>query len=144
VVVEKGVLRSFLCDTYWGRRAGVPSTGNGLRAGYRSPPFVSPTNLFLEPGERSLEEIVASVDDGVLLLEAMNVGGVDVASGDYSVAATGVRIERGELTSPVSGITVAGRLPEMLRHVAAVGCDLKWQFSVASPTIAVEGMTAGG
>ncbi len=144
VLLEKGVLKSFLFDTYWARRAKTVSTGNALRAGYRTRPGVSQSNFAIEPGSKSLQEIVASVDDGLLVLETVNVGAVDVASGDYSVAATGVRIEKGRLTSPVGGVTVAGRMQDMLRNVVAVGNDFTWHISVASPTLAIEGMTVGG
>ncbi len=144
VVVEGGVLTGFLYDTYWGRRAGKASTGNASRPGYRDLPRVSPGNLYVEPGEGTLEEIVASVDDGLLLLEAMNVGGVSVASGDYSVSASGVRIEKGKRTHPVGSVTIAGTLPEMLENIVAIGDDLTWRFPIACPTLAIEGLTVGG
>ncbi|MHC5080001.1 MAG: TldD/PmbA family protein [Planctomycetota bacterium] len=144
VVVEKGILKTFLFDTYWGKRAGKASTGNASRSSYRSLPSLISTNMVLEPGTKSPEEIIASVEDGILLLEAIDVGGVNVASGDYSVAASGIRIEKGVLTGPVGGVTIAGRLPEMLQNLETVGNDLTWHASVASPTLAISGLTVGG
>ena len=141
-VVEAGVLRSYLLDAYSARKLGGKSTGNATRgAGQAS--GVSPMNLYLVPGEHGPGDIIGSVEDGFYVTELMGFG-VNLVTGDYSRGAAGVWIENGELAYPVSELTIAGNLNDMLNQVEMVGNDLRPQSPVAAPTVKISRMTVAG
>jgi len=141
VVVEHGVLQSYLLDTYCARRLGLTSTGNAAReAGGIS---VGSANLYLVPGTHTPEEIIGSVKSGLYLTELIGFG-VNMVTGDYSRGAVGLWIENGELTYPVEEITIAGNLLEMWRHIDMVGNDLVLRGRTAAPTLKIERMTIAG
>jgi PmbA protein len=142
VVVERGRLRSYFLDTYSGRKLGLASTGNASR-GAASAPSVGPTNLSLEPGTQSLEEIVATTPRGLLVTELIGQG-FNPVTGDYSRGAAGLWIEGGEIVHPVEEVTIAGNLGEMLCALDAVGRDLLWLGPIASPSLRIAGMTLAG
>jgi PmbA protein len=126
VLVDGGVLRGFLHDAYTGRRSGTASTGSAVR-GYRSTPAVSPQALAVAPGERTLDEIVASLDEA-FLVQAMNGlhSGVNPVSGDFSVGAEGLMVRSGELAEPVREVTLASTIQRLLLDIVEVGGDLEW------------------
>ncbi len=142
VVVEDGVLQTYLLDTYSARKLGLRSTGSAARD-VGDAPSVFPTNLWLQPGTASPQEIIRSVKSGLYLTEMLG-SGVNLVTGDYSRGATGIWIENGELAYPVEEITVAGNLKDMLMAIEAVGNDLEWRGRVASPTILIGRMTIAG
>jgi PmbA protein len=142
VVVEDGILRSYLLDGYAARRLGLASTGNASRPVGGSP-APAPTNFFLEPGAVSAQEIIRSLSRGFYVTELIGFG-VNLTSGDYSRGAVGHWIENGELAYPVHEVTIAGRLPEMLQAIEAVGNDLELRRSVAAPTLLIGKMTVAG
>jgi len=142
VVVEAGVLRSYLLDTYSGRKLSMRTTGNATR-GIGDAPSVAPTNLWLEPGTTAPEDIIRSVRSGLYLTEMLG-SGVNLVAGDYSRGATGIWIENGQLAYPVEEITVAGNLKDMLVAVEAIGSDLEWRGRIAAPTILIGRMTVAG
>jgi PmbA protein len=141
VVLEHGILRSYLLDTYCARRLGMASTGNAARdaAGMS----VASTNLYLVPGTHTPEEIIASVKSGLYLTELIGFG-VNVVTGDYSRGAVGIWIDNGKLTYPVEEITIAGNLHEMLQQIDMVGNDLVFRGRTAAPTLKIAGMTIAG
>ncbi len=141
-VVERGVLTSYLLDTYSGRKLGLPSTGNASRSVGESP-LVGPTNFYLVPGTRSPEEIIASVREGLYVTELIGFG-VNMVTGDYSRGACGFWIENGELAYPVEEITIAGNLKQMFATIEMIGNDLVFRGRVASPTIKIAEMTIAG
>jgi PmbA protein len=142
VVIENGVLASYLLDTYTGRKLGLASTGNASRTlGQR--PTVGPMNFYLQPGTASPEAIIRSVDRGLYVTEMIGFG-VNLVNGDYSRGAVGIWIENGELAYPVEEITIAGNLKDMLREVEMIGSDLAWRSAVAAPTIKIGRMTVAG
>jgi PmbA protein len=106
-------------------------------------PSVGAGNLFFEPGTSSPDEIVGGVARGLYVTDLIGFG-VNVVTGDYSQGAVGHRIESGRLTHPVHEVTIAGNLKEMLRDVDAVGSDLVFRGTTASPTIRVRRMTVSG
>ncbi len=142
VVLERGVLKSFLHNTYTARRLGMRTTGNGSR-GLTGNAGVGHGNFYLEPGERSADEIIRGVSKGLYVTELIGFG-VNVVTGDYSRGASGHWIENGELGWPVSEITIASTLQEMLMNIEAVGSDLEFRGSLASPTLLVREMTISG
>ena len=141
-VVEKGVLQSYLLDTYSGRKLGYPSTGNAARS-VGEPPGVAPTNFYLSPGSYSPEEIIASVEEGFYVTELIGFG-VNLVTGDYSRGAAGIWIEKGELTYPVEEVTIAGNLKEILLNIEMVGNDLEMRDRICAPTVKISRMTVAG
>jgi len=142
-ILEKGVLKNYLCDAYAARRLNLKPTGNAAR-GYQSTPGVGSTNLYMKNGETSPKDMIKSVKNG-LYLTAMFGSGMNGVTGDFSQGATGVWIENGELTYPVQEITIAGNVMKALRNVTMVGNDLTFKLgSPASPTLLISEMTVGG
>src|ERR1700733_13109784 len=142
VVVENGVLQTYLLNTYTGRKLGMRSTGNATR-GLAGSPGVGTGNLYLLPGTQSPEEIMAGIPIGFYVTSLMGFG-ANLVTGDYSRGASGLGIENGELTYAVEEVTIAGNLREMLRNITAIGNDLEFRGSVTSSTLRVDGMTVAG
>jgi PmbA protein len=142
VVVENGILRTYLLNTYTARKLGMKSTHNASR-GLAGTPGTGCGNLYLQPGTLTPDEILAAVPAGLYVTSLMGFG-VNVVTGDYSRGATGLWIENGQLTHAVEEVTIAGNLAEMLQNVTAIGNDLEFRGAVASPTLRIDGMTIAG
>ena len=142
VIVENGVLKNYLLNTYTGRKLNMQSTGNASR-GLAGTPGIGAGNLFLENGSVSPDQLLADVKVGFYVTELMGFG-VNMVTGDYSRGAAGLWIENGELTFAVEEITIAGNLKEMLNNVSAIANDLEFRGAVASPTLRIDGMTIAG
>jgi PmbA protein len=142
VVVEAGVLRNYLLNTYTARKLGLQSTHNASR-GLAGTPGIGCGNLYLEPGTQTPEEIIGEIPAGLYVTSLMGFG-VNTVTGDYSRGATGLWIENGQLTYAVEEVTVAGNLAEMLQNVTAIGNDLEFRSLVACPTLRIDGMTIAG
>jgi PmbA protein len=143
----RGHLNGFLHDTYTALRSGdgQRSTGNAKRGGYKSTPGVGTSNFFLEAGELSFEELLVRADGGVLIADVSGVhSGANPISGEFSVGATGLRIQGGALGEPIREMTIASTLPEMLKAVTAVGSDLRFFSSVGTPSVLIGEMTLAG
>ena len=126
-LVDDGVLRGFLHDTWSARRSGTTSTASAVR-GYRSPPGVGHQALALRPGATPAGDLLSGVDDGLLVQSLSGLhSGVNPVSGDVSVGAEGLRIRGGALAEPVREVTLASTLQKLLLGVEAVGDDLEWQ-----------------
>ncbi len=141
-LVEGGILKSFLLDTYSARRLKMKGTASAGRAP-EGTPAAGPTNLYLEPGRKTPEEIVRSVDRGLFVTDMMGQG-VNPVTGEYSRGAAGLWIEGGEFAWPVQEITISGTLPQIYRGISAVGNDLSWRSSIVAPTLLVAEMTVAG
>jgi PmbA protein len=141
-LVENGVLRNYMLNTYTARKLGMKSTHNASR-GLAGTPGIGAGNLYLEPGTLAPAEILAAIPAGLYVTSLMGFG-VNAVTGDYSRGATGLWIENGILTHAVEEITIAGNLADMLRNVVAIGNDLVFRGSVASPTLRIDGMTIAG
>jgi PmbA protein len=141
-VIENGVLRNYLLNTYTARKLGMKSTHNAAR-GLAGTPGIGCGNLYLEPGNLSKEQILGEIPAGLYVTGLMGFG-VNVVTGDYSRGATGLWIENGALTHAVEEVTIAGNLAEMLLNVTAIGNDLVFRGAVASPTLRIDGMTIAG
>ena len=143
VVVEKGVLKQYVCDSYAARRLNLKPTGNASRS-YQGNPGVGSTNLFIKNGETSPADIIKSVKSG-LYLDRVGGQGMNSTTGDFSMGANGQWIENGELTHAVQEITVAGNIMKVLSNVKAVGNDLSFKLgTTATPTLLIGEMTIGG
>ena len=122
VVVESGVLRNYMLNTYTARKLKMKSTHNASR-GLAGTPGIGCGNLYLQPGNLTKEQIIAEVKAGLYVTSMMG-SGVNLVTGDYSRGATGQWIENGALTHAVEEVTIAGNLAEMLMNVTAIGNDL--------------------
>jgi len=142
VVIDRGVLRSYLLNTYTARKLGLRTTGNAAR-GVTGNAGVGHGNFFLEKGTRSPEEMIRGVRQGLYVTELIGQG-VNIVTGDYSRGAAGLWIENGEFAYPVSEITIASTLQRMLTGLETVGSDLEFRGSVASPTLLIGEMTISG
>ena len=142
VVIESGVLKSYLLNTYTARKLGLETTANASR-GLAGTPGIGPGNYFLQPGTKTPKELIRGIEEGLYVTEFLGQG-VNLVTGDYSRGASGLWIQNGELTYPVEEITVAGNLKELFFNISEVANDLEFRGAVASPTIRIEGLTVGG
>ncbi len=142
VLVDKGVLTTVLCDVYSGRKLGRPSTGSAGR-GIGGNPGPTTSNLILQAGTQTPEELIKGVSRGLYVTQMMGFG-FNPVTGDFSRGAVGFWIENGELTFPVSEITVAANFDDILRRIDGVANDLSLRSSIASPTIRVSHMMVAG
>jgi PmbA protein len=147
-LIERGVLRGFLHNARTARRDGGDSTGNASRPGYRGPPGVSPTNLVVEPGPESHQELLRRADRAVYVQDVKGVhSGANPVSGQFSVGASGLRVEGGALGEPLREMTIASTLRDMLQSIEAVGSDLRFfpgAGAIGTPTILVGELTVAG
>jgi PmbA protein len=141
-VIEKGVLRSYLLNTYTARKLGLRTTGNASR-GITGNAGIGHGNFFLEPGDKSPDAIIRGVKNGFYVTELIG-SGVNIVTGDYSRGAVGIWIRDGELAFPVSEVTIAGTLQEMLNGIGEIGSNLEFRGSVSAPTIMIGEMTVAG
>ncbi|HYP25123.1 MAG TPA: metallopeptidase TldD-related protein [Blastocatellia bacterium] len=141
VVINEGVLESYLLNTYTGRKLGMKSTGNASK-GLVGVPSVEMGNMYIEPGPHTQQEIIGSLSRGFYITELIGFG-VNIVTGDYSRSASGIWIENGEMTFAVQGVTIAGNLKEMFNSIEMIGNDLEFRGSVVSPTLLIGRMTIG-
>lgn len=142
VVLENGVLKTYLCDCYSARKINHHTTANASR-GITSGPSPASTNFYMENGEIDPEDIIASVKDG-LYITSVHWVGVNYVTGDYSRGAEGVWIENGKLTYPVQEFTVASNMLDMMKSIEMIGNDLKFRGSINAPTFLVKSMMISG
>ena len=142
VVVEDGILRTYLCDSYSGRKLGRATTASASRGGGGG---VGPStsNFVLRPGHLSPDEILAGVDRGLYVTEMMGFG-FNPVTGDFSRGAAGFWIEGGKLAYPVSEVTISLNIDELWKRVDAIGNDLDHRTATVAPTFRVSSMTIGG
>jgi len=142
VVIDKGVLKTYLCDCYSARKLGHPTTGSASR-GVSSNPSSDTSNFYMQNGTIPPEEIIASVKNG-LYLTSVDWVGINYVTGDYSRGATGIWIEDGKLTYPVQEFTVASNILEMMHNISMIGNDLEFRTSKAAPTFKIDEMMISG
>jgi PmbA protein len=142
VVVDKGILRSYLCDSYSARKLGRESTGNASRGGSAGV-SCGTTNFMIEPGVDSNAAIIKGTKRGLYVTEMMGFG-FNAVTGDFSRGASGYWIENGELAFPISEVTISLNVDELYKRIDAVGSDLDLRTATASPTIRVGKMTVAG
>ena len=132
-IVSEGVLQGYVLDCYSARKLGMKSTGNagGIH------------NLMLHPGQQTLDEMISSMQRGLLVTELIGHG-VNTVTGDYSRGAVGYWIEDGEVQYPVQEITIAGNLKSMFRKITAIGNDVDYRGTVVTPSLQVDDMTIAG
>jgi PmbA protein len=141
-LIERGVLKNFLYDSFTARKAKTRTTGNAAR-GYSSLPAIGTTNLYIEPGNRPPEQILAEVKSGLYVTSMLGVG-VNIVTGEYSRGANGLWIVNGELANPVQEVTVAGNMLQMLGGIDAIGSDLEFHGTTGAPTLRFAELTIAG
>lgn len=144
LLVDNGRLDAFLYDSYWGKKAGMPSTGNAVRGGLKTAPRLGTHNFFIAPGAAGLSELLSGVERGVLVTSVMGMHTANPISGDFSVGASGLYIEGGEIVHPVKGIAIAGNLLDLFGGVDLVGNDLRFFGSVGAPSLRVGELDVSG
>jgi len=140
-LVENGVLKSFVLDSATGRELGMATTGHAQR-GVSSAPSPGPTNLHLLAGQRTPRELIGDIAEGFFVTDLIGMG-VNLVTGDYSRGAAGFWIEDGELSFPVSEVTIAGHLLELYRGLEPAN-DLAFRYGINAPTVRLEGLTVAG
>ncbi|HEX2216960.1 MAG TPA: TldD/PmbA family protein [Xanthobacteraceae bacterium] len=140
-LIDEGVLQSWLLDCATARELGLKTTGHASR-GVSSVPSPAATNLYLEAGSRSRDELIADIESGFYVTDLIGMG-ANIVTGDYSRGASGVWIERGALTYPVSEVTIAGHLSDIFRSLEPAN-DLEFRYGINAPTVRAEGLTVAG
>ncbi|HYS44384.1 MAG TPA: TldD/PmbA family protein [Geobacteraceae bacterium] len=144
VIVEDGVLRGFLYDSYCARREGKSSTGNAARGGVKGPPRMGMNNFFIENGPAPAGALLEGIARGILVTSVMGMHTANPISGDFSVGAAGFLIENGAVTVPVKGIAIAGNILDLFGNVEKVGDDLRFFGSVGSPSLRIAALDVSG
>jgi PmbA protein len=142
IVMENGVLKSYLLNTYTAKKLGLQTTANASR-GLAGTPGIGPGNYFLQPGAKTAKQLIGGIQQGLYVTEFLGQG-VNLVTGDYSRGASGLWISGGEFAYPVEEITVAGNLKELFFNISEIANDLEFRGAVAAPTIRVDGLTVGG
>lgn len=140
-IIADGILTTWLLDQRSARQLGLKTTGHAAR-GTSSPPSPRPTNLYLVPGDKSPAELMADIDRGIYVTELIGMG-INMVTGDYSRGAAGFLIENGEITHPVSEVTVAGNLKDMFKSITPAD-DLVFRYGIDTPTLRVDSLTVAG
>ena len=138
-VIENGILKMFLLDSIIAKKFSLPPTGNAHRK-YNTIPAPSPLNFYIQPGSKTLEEMISEINEGLLVTKLIGFG-VDIVSGNFSKGASGLWIKNGEISFPVDKITIADNLKNILRNITSIGNDLIFFSNIASPSILVSEMT---
>lgn len=137
IIIDKGILRNFLCNSYAARKLKLQSTGNADESG------VGPNNFYLQPGIKTPEEITASLEEGLILTRTIGHG-LNPITGDISRGAFGLWVEKGEIIYPVSEVTISGNLGKILYDIETIGNDLEFLSAFSGPTIKVKELTVSG
>ena len=140
-VIDGGKLTTWFLDLRSARQLGLQSTGHASR-GVSSPPSPGASNLYLEAGDVSVDDLIKDIKQGFLVTELIGMG-VNMVTGDYSRGASGFWIENGEIAYPVSEVTIAGHLSEMFKELTPAN-DLEFLYGVDSPSVRIDGMTLAG
>jgi PmbA protein len=144
VLIQDGILKTFLHNSYTANKEGVASTGNGVRSSFKTTPEVGPTNMFFAPGTLSEQELIQSVDKGLYVFDLMGTHTANPISGDFSLGVTGLLIEKGKFTRPVRQVILAGNIRDLLNQIQAVGSNLRFYLGLGAPTLLVEPLTISG
>lgn len=148
-IIDNGVLKSYLYNLKSANKDGIESTGNGSRRSYKSSISILPTNLYIEKGSKSLEELIKSIDKGIYITNVEGLhAGLNEVSGDYSLSAYGYEIENGKIKRPVNQITIAANFFETLMNIEDIGNDLEFGLPmggyIGSPSIKVRSISISG
>ncbi|MFN7065845.1 MAG: TldD/PmbA family protein [Aquificaceae bacterium] len=142
LVVEEGVFKGFLHSPYTALKSGEKPTGNSVREGFKSLPTSGITNLYIQSGKLSLEELLQG--EVLLITELMGLHTADPVSGDFSLGASGIIYRKGRKDMSVRGVIIGGNIRDLWNSIAEVGKDLKFYGNIGSPSLYIERLTVGG
>jgi len=143
VFIQNGILQHYYCDRTIGRQLGTGTTGNGFRPGLGSYPTPGLFNLLIKPGNKLLLDLIAHLDDGLIVDQMLGGGGS--ISGDFSINVDlGYRVKNGQVVGRVKDTMVAGNIYSALKQVVALGSDADWNGSCYTPSLIVEGLSTTG
>lgn len=148
-LIEKGILNTFLHNNRTAEKEGLESTGNGFRVSHKGSIGVLPTNMYIEPGDITLNHMINTIEKGIIITDIQGLhAGVNPMSGDFSLSSNGFLIEKGEIFRPISQITIAGNFYNLLKDISAIGNDAKTSFPYMnyfnSPSIKINSLTIAG
>lgn len=148
-LVEEGILQGLLHNLKTAKKDGVESTGHGYKSSYKGAITVAPSNLYIQPGLNTYEDMVSSMDEGLIITELQGLhSGANTVSGDFSLAAKGYYVKNGKIENPVNQITIAGNFYEVLKNIEIVGEDLKFAMPdityVGSPSLKIKDISVAG
>ncbi len=148
-IIEKGILKTYLHNLKTAKKDGIKSTGNGYKGSYKSPISIAPSNMYIEKGRASLEEMISTVEKGIMIIELQGLhSGVNTVSGDFSLSAHGFLIEKGKISRPVNQITIAGNFYDILKSIIEIGTDLKFALPggvyIGSPSLKIKELSVSG
>ncbi|MDO8426295.1 MAG: TldD/PmbA family protein [Deltaproteobacteria bacterium] len=143
-LLDGGVCRGFLYDTYWAARAGVKSTGNSSRSNFKSYPGIGISNLYIEKGEKGREELFKEVSKGLFITEVLGVHTINPVSGDFSLGASGFWVEGGRAEYPVRGMAISGNLLDLFSKVDGCASDIRFIGSIGAPSLLINEIEASG
>jgi PmbA protein len=144
ILIKEGKLLTYLFDRYWSKKTGSQLTGNAVRAQISSPPSTSVSNFFIAPGSLSFEKLLITMDQGFLINELMGVHMADPVSGEFSLGASGMWVEKGEPVFPVKGVTISGTIYDLFSGVQELGNDLRFLGRIGGPTLLVKEIIVSG
>jgi PmbA protein len=146
VLIEDGMLKMFVHSSYSARRMKTASTGNATRGGFAGSPGVGCLAMQVTPGSKSQAELIASIDDGVLIQEVSGLhSGVNPISGDFSTGASGMTISKGTIGAPIREFTIGSTLQRMLLDIVAIGSDVDWlPMRAAGLSLVISDVTISG
>jgi PmbA protein len=144
ILVKDGVLVSYLFDEYWSKKAGSEPTGNSFRSHIASPPTTSVSNLFIDTGASSPEQLLGDMDSGLFITEVMGAHTIDPVSGEFSLGASGIWIREGKTVFPLKGVTISGTIYELFSAVEELGDDLRFLGRIGAPSLLVKEILVSG
>jgi len=143
-LIQSGVLKGYLYDTYTATKDKVKSTGNAVRPGIKAPPSCGLTNFYIEKGAFSIESLLSEAGTGLFVTEVMGMHTANPVSGDFSVGASGIWIENGKKAYPVKGVAIAGNIIDILKSVTALGGDLRFFGKIGAPSLLISELMVSG
>jgi len=143
-LIGSGVVEGYLHNSWSSRKMGIRSTGNAVRSSYKQQPVPGPSNLYIVPGERSLDKMIAQIDEGVYILNIMGMHTADPISGDFSVGINGLYIKGGVTEYAINEMTISGNILDLLAGVRETGSDLHFIGPYGAPPVIIEGLSISG
>jgi PmbA protein len=144
VLVSEGVVQGFLYDQYTANKENRGSTGNAGRHGIKSPPSVQTTNFYIPNGSSTPDDLVASLEEGLMVTDLIGLHTADPISGDFSVGAAGLWVEGGEAVFPVKGVAISGNLMDLFNKVDGTGTDLAFYGKTGAPSLRISALNVAG
>ena len=143
-LIQAGVLKGYLYDTYTAKKDKIKSTGNAVRPGIKAPPSCGLSNLYIEKGNLGMDALLSEAGTGLLVTEVMGMHTANPVSGEFSVGASGIWIENGKKAYPVKGVAIAGNIIDILKSVTALGGDLRFFGKIGAPSLLISELMVSG